>query len=115
MIRRPPRSTLFPYTTLFRSISVESFQQNTQLQDGRTTIGSRYQRYDYSPAHGQVPITVNRPGVYARRRLSDRGELTGNLYVDLIEPERHARSRQILTYDTYYNLRPNDRFSFYLG
>src|SRR5689334_24845118 len=25
MIRRPPRSTLFPYTTLFRSISVASF------------------------------------------------------------------------------------------
>src|SRR2546422_3085109 len=24
MIRRPPRSTLFPYTTLFRSISVRS-------------------------------------------------------------------------------------------
>src|SRR5260221_8177185 len=24
MIRRPPRSTLFPYTTLFRSIVVES-------------------------------------------------------------------------------------------
>src|SRR2546422_7054173 len=24
MIRRPPRSTLFPYTTLFRSASVES-------------------------------------------------------------------------------------------
>src|SRR5689334_23939591 len=23
MIRRPPRSTLFPYTTLFRSVSVE--------------------------------------------------------------------------------------------
>src|SRR5437588_8915395 len=25
MIPRPPRSTLFPYTTLFRSISVSSF------------------------------------------------------------------------------------------
>src|SRR2546427_3462724 len=24
MIRRPPRSTLFPYTTLFRSIAIES-------------------------------------------------------------------------------------------
>src|SRR3712207_7331385 len=24
MIRRPPRSTLFPYTTLFRSLAVES-------------------------------------------------------------------------------------------
>src|SRR5258708_27316252 len=26
MIRRPPRSTLFPYTTLFRSVSVGAFQ-----------------------------------------------------------------------------------------
>src|SRR5258708_23640303 len=24
MIRRPPRSTLFPYTTLFRSVSIKS-------------------------------------------------------------------------------------------
>src|SRR3712207_7837921 len=27
MIRRPPRSTLFPYTTLFRSLTDESVQQ----------------------------------------------------------------------------------------
>src|SRR2546430_7093879 len=27
MIRRPPRSTLFPYTTLFRSDGVELFDQ----------------------------------------------------------------------------------------
>src|SRR2546425_8680296 len=26
MIRRPPRSTLFPYTTLFRSVSILSYQ-----------------------------------------------------------------------------------------
>src|SRR3712207_8545526 len=26
MIRRPPRSTLFPYTTLFRSLPVELFK-----------------------------------------------------------------------------------------
>src|SRR3712207_8047421 len=26
MIRRPPRSTLFPYTTLFRSYSIVSYQ-----------------------------------------------------------------------------------------
>src|SRR5258708_24670882 len=31
MIRRPPRSTLFPYTTLFRSVGVEH-----ALKDGRT-------------------------------------------------------------------------------
>src|SRR5258707_11055803 len=33
MIRRPPRSTLFPYTTLFRSILVCS--RRPMLDDGR--------------------------------------------------------------------------------
>src|SRR3712207_8969181 len=28
MIRRPPRSTLFPYTTLFRSAQVQSFYRD---------------------------------------------------------------------------------------
>src|SRR3712207_7942207 len=32
MIRRPPRSTLFPYTTLFRSARLEG--ENTQLRKG---------------------------------------------------------------------------------
>src|SRR3712207_6848746 len=27
MIRRPPRSTLFPYTTLFRSLLIEDYKQ----------------------------------------------------------------------------------------
>src|SRR3712207_6966546 len=35
MIRRPPRSTLFPYTTLFRS---RSGQQDVE---GRTVVGER--------------------------------------------------------------------------
>src|SRR2546422_4875052 len=36
MIRRPPRSTLFPYTTLFRSVEVETFDREipqTRLRD----------------------------------------------------------------------------------
>src|SRR5262245_63421775 len=35
MIRRPPRSTLFPYTTLFRSASAE----RSAMPAGRTTGG----------------------------------------------------------------------------
>src|SRR3712207_8603618 len=31
MIRRPPRSTLFPYTTLFRSLPVELYALNPRL------------------------------------------------------------------------------------
>src|SRR3712207_7019497 len=30
MIRRPPRSTLFPYTTLFRSLDVQHAQRQQQ-------------------------------------------------------------------------------------
>src|SRR3712207_8977493 len=33
MIRRPPRSTLFPYTTLFRSIFMGWYSQGTQVID----------------------------------------------------------------------------------
>src|SRR5260221_6659844 len=33
MIRRPPRSTLFPYTTLFRSVFQFTFQSIGQLSE----------------------------------------------------------------------------------
>src|SRR2546426_5152827 len=32
MIRRPPRSTLFPYTTLFRSATSDSVRQRKDVQ-----------------------------------------------------------------------------------
>src|SRR5688572_32708833 len=41
MIRRPPRSTLFPYTTLFRSHS-----------------GSKRAREEHRPRRGVVPIAL---------------------------------------------------------
>src|SRR5256885_9386170 len=34
MIRRPPRSTLFPYTTLFRSHSIDVFDDNAGVFTG---------------------------------------------------------------------------------
>src|SRR5256885_12589266 len=33
MIRRPPRSTLFPYTTLFRSVAPLAFMRGRTLND----------------------------------------------------------------------------------
>src|SRR2546430_8286767 len=35
MIRRPPRSTLFPYTTLFRSSCNECYDQSSHAADVR--------------------------------------------------------------------------------
>src|SRR2546426_10324020 len=43
MIRRPPRSTLFPYTTLFRSLEIalrqrREFEQRLPLVDVQTQV-----------------------------------------------------------------------------
>src|SRR5256885_10274183 len=38
MIRRPPRSTLFPYTTLFRSAVVEDFRERHPVGGVRVSI-----------------------------------------------------------------------------
>src|SRR5256885_13292012 len=38
MIRRPPRSTLFPYTTLFRSVTSTEKQVELAIEYGATAI-----------------------------------------------------------------------------
>src|SRR3712207_7396537 len=45
MIRRPPRSTLFPYTTLFRSVIEEAVPQ-------RRLVGRSETSTDADAAHG---------------------------------------------------------------
>src|SRR2546430_8926193 len=41
MIRRPPRSTLFPYTTLFRSVGLEYVEHEAQESAHSTRMGIR--------------------------------------------------------------------------
>src|SRR5260221_14789591 len=43
MIRRPPRSTLFPYTTLFRSHLIEQLERH-----GHLLVGERIRRRENS-------------------------------------------------------------------
>src|ERR1039458_9398820 len=50
MIRRPPRSTLFPYTTLFRSMITDGKPSCITLDDGRT----------YRNAFGLDPLVIGR-------------------------------------------------------
>src|SRR3712207_7037578 len=51
MIRRPPRSTLFPYTTLFRSIWNRNYIDHIQITGAEDIgIGSRAGYYDQAGA-----------------------------------------------------------------
>src|SRR2546430_8659399 len=43
MIRRPPRSTLFPYTTLFRSEEVRAVAEAARLVVGHVAVEQRRQ------------------------------------------------------------------------
>src|SRR3712207_9477494 len=77
MIRRPPRSTLFPYTTLFRS------GQHLDLPVGVRRAGGRHERRQVLPAEGveragqlEARLRVARPlGQDVVRRLRLLGGL----------------------------------------
>src|SRR2546422_2694716 len=51
MIRRPPRSTLFPYTTLFRSVAL-----GPQVLDDRTPLETPHVRLE--DAGGVIPLPL---------------------------------------------------------
>src|SRR5256885_13158903 len=71
MIRRPPRSTLFPYTTLFRSPNTSNHvipltaryvqtqpSVTTGLANGRATFTLNYQRSEEHTSELQSPCNL---------------------------------------------------------
>src|SRR2546429_7374347 len=66
MIRRPPRSTLFPYTTLFRSIAAAKRARIPVVVDPKAP--------DYSVYRGATVITPNRRELGAATRREARSE-----------------------------------------
>src|SRR3712207_8132378 len=66
MIRRPPRSTLFPYTTLFRSV-MWKFRRTPWTHTSGDDKGGPYRSIDggrtWKKLEGGLPKTVGRMGV----------------------------------------------------
>src|SRR3989442_9163633 len=60
MIRRPPRSTLFPYTTLFRSRRL-----------GIAVLECEQQQLGVYPRRWSEPYALAPPGVYAQLRSEE--------------------------------------------
>src|ERR1043165_10090462 len=54
MIRRPPRSTLFPYTTLFRSRAMSEVLQTRLLETIREELGGTYS-VNVGPGYQRIP------------------------------------------------------------
>src|SRR3712207_8733803 len=71
MIRRPPRSTLFPYTTLFRSIRL----LGQEVAHGGDQPGLEAHVAAREQAHRELALVGEEPrhaGVRQRRRGEDR-------------------------------------------
>src|SRR2546425_5965310 len=87
MIRRPPRSTLFPYTTLFRSV-------DTSLRARRSTklgLRGRHQVANALVAHAVLnalpepfgPVGKNFPASFANAYIPGRFEVRGKWIFDV--------------------------------
>src|SRR2546430_11380491 len=79
MIRRPPRSTLFPYTTLFRSLSrPEAAETAIRLATGVSATSSGLARTGAGGLHGEtarrVPAMGSRPGSHGDASAGSRSE-----------------------------------------
>src|SRR5438309_8657663 len=61
MIRRPPRSTLFPYTTLFRSLRCSSSSAPSLTPSGCPRASSAIPMVSFSPARTS-PSLLGRNG-----------------------------------------------------
>src|SRR2546430_4189171 len=62
MIRRPPRSTLFPYTTLFRSPHRRIARRAGRQGDrgGREVRAPGLRRSAHPPRHAEVGVRIDR-------------------------------------------------------
>src|SRR3712207_8816220 len=90
MIRRPPRSTLFPYTTLFRSC-VQALQQGEPLTEpgGSLDLPGRAYRHVYSGG-GRVARHA------VRARGGDRGPERSEEHTSELQSRQYLVCRLLL-------------------
>src|SRR6266568_6239297 len=72
MIRRPPRSTLFPYTTLFRSMTAR------RLKRSKDSFRCAHD-FPHKECGGSIQATYARPSKIETKINNERKIMTGNL------------------------------------
>src|ERR1039458_1877953 len=96
MIRRPPRSTLFPYTTLFRSVEIAYFPEATSatvrgpydlsLVEGSITTEDDVERIQRVRSASRRLVTIGAcataGGIQALRNFADVHDFVSIVYAD---------------------------------
>src|SRR5438128_8197951 len=102
IIRRPPRSTLFPYTTLFRStdLIVGGWLVDTLIQRGRSPIRVRQIVLDrkstrLNSSHGSISYAVFCLKKKNRYQKSNDNAIQREIYDDLVQAATGRPSTRI--------------------
>src|SRR2546430_12221546 len=101
MIRRPPRSTLFPYTTLFRSDECGQCRQRRQGGGGEVDIGRRRPR---RRAQWSREMHVSGRGLRSEEHTSELQSQSNLVCRLLLEKKKHSSATCRLP-DTQWALR----------
>src|SRR2546422_7540991 len=90
MIRRPPRSTLFPYTTLFRSAA----DRITELVTKQKSLPARVPLAEARPGQDLVKLSTERKHLTNVRSEEHTSELQSRLHLVcrlLLEKKKKAK------------------------
>src|SRR5256884_9517528 len=89
MIRRPPRSTLFPYTTLFRSLVLQGLGRVERLVARQSTQSTLLVHARPEPAAlDELETVVRRTGLEIERQASRRENVDLGIEFTLRGPKR---------------------------
>src|SRR3712207_7078926 len=100
MIRRPPRSTLFPYTTLFRSFATDNYRaglligQWAKAKFEKSGTQAKIALLDLNP--NQVSVDVQRDQGFLERSEEHTSELQSRQYLVcrlLLEKKKHNKHK----------------------
>src|SRR3712207_7567387 len=94
MIRRPPRSTLFPYTTLFRSIAGEYAAWIDRSADGSAVMAVRVDR-DGRPVGSPLEIARNE-GTIAEVAIGASGNNRSEEHTSELQSRQYLVCRLLL-------------------
>src|SRR5258706_12153778 len=95
MIRRPPRSTLFPYTTLFRSAAEVTFSE-------RSHQAAVLPQLLLSALSEPLPYIVAHPAVRSEEHTSELQSLTNLVCRLLLEKKKRSKTLQYQTRSNIY-------------
>src|SRR2546422_7995269 len=95
MIRRPPRSTLFPYTTLFRSLAAIAapFQSVAQLQGADRRLDPWVLLSRFTKSHRPFLVLLQSRSEEHTSELQSRLHLVCRL---LLEKKKNIRTHDLL-------------------